>query len=75
MERAVVNEDSGADSGGSAARMDAARGSEVCWGDECASETRLCVEAEVVIDKGGVEGVEDAERWSGCFVYHLRKGV
>jgi hypothetical protein len=58
MERAVVNEDSGADSGGSAARMDAASGSE----DECASETRLDVEAEVVIETGGVEGVEDAER-------------
>ena len=57
MERAVVNEDSGADSGGSAVRMDAARCSE-----ECSSETRLGVEAEVVIDIGGEEGVEDAER-------------
>ena len=30
MESAVVNDDSAADSGGSAARMDAARGSDVC---------------------------------------------
>jgi len=29
MEKAVVNEDSGADAGGSAVRMDAARGAEV----------------------------------------------
>jgi len=66
MERAVVDKDSGADSGGSAARMDATRGSEVSWGDEYDSETRLGVED--VIDTGGVEDVEDAERWSGCLV-------
>ena len=32
----------------------------------------LGIEAEVVIETGGMEGVEDAERWSGCFVYQLQ---
>jgi len=65
----MVDEDSGTDAGGSAARMDAARSSEVSWGDEYDSESRLGVED--VIDTGGVEEVEDAERWGGCLVYHL----
>jgi len=56
----VVNEDSGAVMGGSAAMIDAARGSEVCWGDDCDRETRLGV--EFVIDAGGDEGVQDEER-------------
>ena len=53
MERAVVNEDSGADTSGSVARMDAGRGSEVCRGDECDLETRLGV--EYVVGEGEVE--------------------
>ena len=53
---------------GSAATMDAARGSEVCWGDECDLETRLGV--EYVVGEGGVE-----ERWSGCWLCHLRRAV
>jgi len=65
----MVDEDSGTDAGGSAARMDAARSSEVSWGDEYDSESRLGVED--VMDTGGVEEVEDAERWGGCLVYHL----
>ena len=54
----MVNEDPGADSGGSAARMDAERGSEVCSLDE-----GTCLgELEVVTDTGGEKGVEDEER-------------